>query len=162
MRKARARAKRLPWWLLWLPMTLACGAVPTGNDKVDDLANGLCAKHEVLCVGSSTKEALDLDGELLDGFWWGRSWNYGEIEIADQVVELGFICWDDKICADDLDLCAGVILHEIGHQKVGSDQSAADCWAIQHATPEQAQALADLVCTFRDPPRCDAARSCLQ
>ena len=146
-------------------LTVSCGdvggSVPTGNPKVDGLAWSLCTEYGVLCVGSSTKEEFGAD-EALEGFYWGRTW-YGEIELPEleSGIEYSLVCWDDAKCAEDLNTCAGVILHEIGHTRVGGDQSEADCWAIQHATKAEGVALRDLVCRLGDRPRCQAIEECI-
>lgn len=137
---------------------IGCGSVPTGNDDVDELVNGLCAEHGSLCVGTSTKRDLGLD-ELADAVYWGR-FNYGEIALPGSNLRYGVVCYDDELCADDLEACAAVVLHEIGHQKRGSDQTDADCWAAQHATESQLAALQELVCSFNEPGRCDALLEC--
>lgn len=156
----RSRRLRRLLALLAIPaLALGCGAVPTGNDDVDEMVNALCEEHGAICVGTSTKELVDLGVD--DSFYWGR-YSWGEVELPGATLEYGLVCYDDRKCAEDLTVCAGVVLHEIGHQKTGPDQSGADCWAVAHATPAQGQALADLVCTFNDRPRCAAVQECLQ
>ena len=134
----------------------SCGSVPSGNASVDDVVNGLCTEHNALCVPSSVKTDLGLieDGDIR----WGKFYWVAADPTGDGYI--GVVCYDDVVCAEDLDACGFVILHELGHMNAGHDQTAADCWAAQRATPEQLAAGISLVCSFRDRPRCAALKEC--
>lgn len=142
-------------------LVISCGGPPTGNDGVDNLVSDICGRYHALCISSELKEDLGPLGDLyLEGFHWGRS-TYGEFDIAGQVVDIGFVCYNATICAEDLDRCGFILLHEIGHREVGSSQIAADCWAAEHSTPEQYASGVELICNNPDlysRSRCAALR----
>jgi hypothetical protein len=146
--------------LIAAALVLGCGSVPTGNPKVDGLAWSICEEYDVLCGGSTTKEDFPGTEEYLSDFYWGRA-SYGEIEIPvlEETVPYDLICWDDVKCAEDLTTCAGVLLHEVGHTRVGVDQVQADCWAFAHATEAEGAALTELICSWGESTtRCQTLR----
>lgn len=133
----------------------------------------LCREHAAICASTKTKEDLGFD-EFAASVYWG-AFSYGEIELpsvelafpggqltAEEIeIRIGVACYEHDRCAEDLPTCGGVVLHEIGHQKAGADQTAADCWAARSgADLAYIDALVTIVCSFGDEPRCEAIEDC--
>lgn len=149
--------------LIWAAVLLAlgCGGPPSGHDKVDDLVSDICGKYNALCVPSGLKEDLPFFDDYLSDFHWGRA-SYGEFDLPGGLtLDVGFICYNEDVCAENLKRCGFVLLHEIGHRERGSSQIAADCWAAEHATQEQYTSGVYMLCNvFRDADRCAAVKTC--
>jgi hypothetical protein len=138
-------------------MASGCGSVPSSNVEVDELAQSLCSRYGAICVPLSVADDLGIAND--EDVGWGV-FKYKRFTVLDEDLRVGYVVYDDEKCAEDLELCGFVILHEIGHLYRGSSQTAADCFAGRRSTQAQYDAGVDFICGHGWANRCDALAEC--